>query len=237
MHYNPTLPHQVKHAVAFAYAGVATAPSPEGEADIHIVSGPYFALDRWRNHPHVIWLDRAFYGDPEYISLGWLNTDGTRAFASGTEPRHKPDCLPWKTREDSALVLADFKQNVDDLVLSALKRFGCVRVRRHPAENGLKSGEKPEISLASQLALSDVCIGHSSTALFEAVVMGVPVICTDPLNIVSEVSVDSLDSDLYRGDRSDWLRRVSYMQWNHEEFGTALKLLSEIRGDFWEHLN
>jgi len=229
MHFNPKLPHQVRHAEAFRAAGIATTPSPEGEADVHIVSGPYFALPRWRQHPHVIWLDRAFYGDPEYISLGWLNPDGTRTFASGAEPRFKPELKPWRT-EGYALVLADFQQNVDELAKEATARFGEVRVRRHPAESGLKSGEKPAVSLADDLAGAGVCIGHSSTALFEAVVLGVPVICTDPRNVVAEVAVASMDAPLFRGGRFGWLHRVSWMQWNHDEFGEALGRLMRLRG-------
>lgn len=229
MHYNPALAHQVRHAEAFTAAGIETVPSREGEADVHIVSGPYFALDRWREHPHVILLDRAFYGDPEYISLGWLNPDGTRTFARGETPRFKPQLMAWKTREDSALILADYGQEVTELAVNARLRFGAVNIRRHPAEQGLTSGQRPAVSLASQLALHDVCIGHASTALFEAIVRGVPVICTDPRNPVAEVAVNELGAPLYRGDRADWLHRLSWAQWNHDEFGQAVALLMDQR--------
>jgi len=228
MHFNPHLDHQVKHAEAFKAAGIQTTPSPEGEADVHIVSGPYFALERWRDHPRVIWLNRAFYGDPEYVSIGWLEPDGNRTFACGDESREKPELLPWKTRECSALILADFEQNVDQLAFDVRHRFGYARVRRHPAEGGLKSGELPAVSLESQLMLHDVCIGHSSTALFEAVVLGVPVICTDPYNVVAEVSAHGVTDELVRCDRQDWLHRVSWMQWNHDEFGQALEHLMKL---------
>lgn len=226
LHYNPKLPHQVRHAKAFARAGVPGAPSPEGDADVHIVSGPHFALERWRGHSNLILLDRAFYGDPEYVCLGWLNPDGSRTFAYGSEARYRPGMMPWKRREDSALILADFNQKVDEIRLAALQRFGYVRVRRHPAEKRPKFSA--QVSLAADLALSDVCIGCSSTALFEAVVLGVPVICLDPSNPVAEVSAGSIEAPLYRGDREAWLHRISYMQWNHDEFGRAVeKLLAQ----------
>jgi len=232
MHFNPKLAHQVRHAETFKAAGCEITPSPEGEADIHIVSGPYFALPKWKGHRNLIMLDRAFYGDPEYISLCWLNPDGTKTYATGTDERFKPELKPWKVwhpDECSALVLADFEQDVTDIVNVAQERFGRVTVRRHPAESGLKSGEKPEISLDSQLNDACVCIGHSSTALFEAVVMGLPVICTDPNNIVAEVSVRSMEALLVRPDRTAWLHRVSWMQWNHDEFGLALDHLKRLR--------
>jgi hypothetical protein len=230
MHFNPKLPHQVRHAEAFKAAGCEITPSPQGEADVHIVSGPYFALPRWRDHPNVIWLDRAFYGDPEYVQMFWLNPDGSRTYASGTEPRLKPELKPWKTAEESVLVLADFQQNTNhtEHVLQGL--FRAVKVRRHPAEAGIKSGETPDVPLADDLDEADVCIGRSSTALFEAVVLGVPVVCTDPRNIVAEVAAPGLGSALYRGDREEWLHRVSWMQFNHEEFGMALNLLLAQRG-------
>ncbi len=227
LHYNASFPHQVKHAHAFAVAGCFVTDDINKEADTHIVSGPHYALNRWKDHPNTIWLDRAFWGDPECVSIGWLQADRTRKFASGTDSRQKPDLSPWKTREDSVLILADYEQDVNEIVLAAYSRFGCVRVRRHPAEQGLKSGESPDVSLASQLALSDVCIGHSSTALFEAIVMGVPVICTDPKNVVAPVSVQDMDAELYRGDRDEWLHDLSYAQFNHDEFGLALELLQQ----------
>jgi len=233
MHFNPHLAHQVRHAEAFKAAGVEVTPSPQGDADIHIVSGPYFALPTWRDHPNVILIDRAFYGDPEYISLGWLNPDGSRTFATGDAPRYKPELKPWKRWEIGecrCLVLPDYRQDATDMVNLAKDRFDHVTIRRHPAESGIKSGEQPAVSLASEIETHHVAIGHSSTALFEAVVAGLPVICTDPLNVVAEVAQTDMEKVVRRPDRADWLHRVSYMQWNHEEFGLALELLLAQRG-------
>lgn len=234
MHYNPTLPHQVRHAEAFKAAGVEITPSPDGDADVHIVSGPYFALPRWNGHPNLILLDRAFYGDPEYISLCWLNPDGTKTYAEGSEPRYKPELRPWKAPRESslqaALVLADYQQDVLATVCEATHRFGFAGQRRHPAENDAKLKECLPLTLREELEITDVCIGHSSTALFEAVAMGVPVICTDPQNVVRDVSTRSMDEPLFRGDRTDWLHRVSWMQWNHDEFGLAIGHLMRLRG-------
>jgi hypothetical protein len=233
MHYNAKLPHQVRHAEAFKAAGVEITPSPQGEADVHIVSGPYYALPHWKGHKNLIMIDRAFYGDPEYIQMFWLNPDGSKTHATGTEPRFKPLLHPWKKwtpGECRALVVPDYQQDSADLEAICLDRFDHVTVRRHPAESGLKSGEQPEVSLASQLADHHVCIGHSSTALFEAIVAGLPVICTDPLNVVAEVSQTNTEGLLRRPDRADWLHRVSWMQWNHDEFGRAVELLLTLRG-------
>jgi hypothetical protein len=232
-HFNPKLPHQVRHAEAFSKAGFEITGSPDGEADVHIVSGPYFAMPTWAGHPNLIMIDRAFYGDPECVQIFWLNPDGTRTHATGTEPRLKPELKPWKTwilGECRALILPDYMQEERELVAIADQRFDHVTVRRHPAENGLKSGEQPDVSLADQLADHHVCIGHSSTALFEAIVAGLPVICTDPDNVVAEVAQTDTEGLLRRPSRTEWLHRVSYMQWNHDEFGLALNLLFKQRG-------
>ena len=227
MHYNPGLPHQVRHAEAFKAVGVEVTPAPCGDADVHIVSGPHFALARWLNHPNVIFLDRAFYGDPEYVSMGWMNPDGSRTFATGDTPRPKPEPKPWKKwmpGECRALVLPDYQQDATALIELARERYNFVTLRRHPAEL------KPAETLAEQLEAHHVAIGHSSTALFDAVIAGLPVICTDPLNVVAEVSQTNTEGVLRRPDRTDWLHRVSWMQWNHEEFGHARRLLLAQRG-------
>jgi hypothetical protein len=233
MHFNPKLPHQVRHAEAFMAAGVKVTPFPHGDADVHIVSGPYFALPTWRDHPNVIWLDRAFYGDPEYVSIGWLNPDGSRTFATGDAPRFKPELKPWKSwnpNDCRVLILPDYQQDAAELMASVDDVYETITVRRHPAESGLKSGEQPSVSLASELETNDYAIGHSSTALFDAVVAGLPVLCTDPLNVVAEVAQTDMGALLRRPDRTDWLHRVSWMQWNHDEFGQALQLLLAQRG-------
>ena len=212
-HYNPALSHQCRHAQAFRRAGVPVTPNPRAQGDVHIVSGPHYALNEWRKHPRTIWLDRAWWGDPEFVSIGWLNSDGSRTFAKGTEPREHPTCLPWKTREQSALILADYQQDITGLYTEAVQQYGHVTVRRHPAD------EKSSVSLDSALMLHDVCIGHSSTGLFDAIISGVPVICTDPTNVAWQFT------NLHRGSRAKWLHDLSYSQFNHQEFGLALELL------------
>ena len=222
-HYNPGLQHQVDHAHAFADCGFDITPTPDGDADVHVVSGPYFALRQWRAHPHVLVIDRAWWGDPDCISIGWLQPDGTRKFAMcGTEPRPQPSVMPWKTRECSAIILADYKQDIDEIDRLASQRFVHVRIRRHPAE------EQPIHKLHDMLTLSDVCIGHSGSAIFEAIVLGVPTICTDPQNVCAPVCAGNiLDDELWRGNRAAWLHAMSYRQFNLNEIDTAWELLKD----------
>lgn len=217
LHYNPGLPHQCAHAGAFKRAGIEVTPHRDGDADVHIVSGPWYALDRWRDS-ECIWLDRAFWGDPEYVSLGWVRGNG-RVFPTGEHSRPKPECFDWTTRESTALVLADYKQDTAAMVAAAHEFFDFVRVRKHPAENG---GKDP---LRGALMLSDVVIGHSSTALVEAAICGRPVICTDMTNPVMPVASDW--GRIRRPDRTEWLHELSWAQWTLAEIasGEAIEAL------------
>lgn len=219
IHYNPTLKHQHDHALAFELAGFQATAKPTGDADVHVISGPHFAYRHWVGKPRVLMIDRAWWGDPECVSIGWLQPDGSRVYARGKEPRPHPTPQPWKTREQCALVLTDYGQDVSAIVSAAKARFHYVRVRRHPAD------ECQQMPLQSHLALSDVAIGTSGSALFEAVVTGVPSICLDPRNVCAPMCADSLDAELIRPDRAGWLHEMSYRQFRLNEIPQAWELL------------
>lgn len=216
MHYNPGLKHQVRHAAAFKMAGVKITTCRTEPADVHIVSGPHYALDAWRNHDRVLWLDRAFWGDPECITLGWLLPDGGRRFARGDAPRPKPELLPWKERASTALILADHMQDTKPLEKLAAEHFDYVKVRRHPAD------EPRQDSLESAMMLSDVVIGCTSTALVKAVILGRPAICYDLTNPVAPMA--SCFGKIRRPEREGWLHDLSWMQFNHDEIASGFAL-------------
>lgn len=224
IHYNPNLPHQVDHAQAWLSSGFAATPKPTGEAEVHVVSGPWFAESQWRGHPRVLKIDRAYWGDPEYVSIGWLQPDGTRKFAHGSAPRPKPEYEAWRTREWSCLVLAGYDQDVTDIAYEASKRFGFVEVRKHPAN------EPNCVDLASAIRLRDVIICSDGTSGFEAIMQGKPTICLDPKSELMPVCTDSIDGELYRGDRNEWLHEMSYKQFSLAEIadGTAWELLRNL---------
>lgn len=231
IHYNPGLSHQVDHAAAFKACGFAATPKSTGAADIHVVSGPYFAKQNWLHHPRVLEIDRAWWGDPDCISIGWLQADGSRKFATGDTSRDKPDLCEWKQcqwptfGEMRCLVLADYGQDVSGIVAKASKRFNTVNVRQHPADH------KSIINLKEDIGWHDVVIGSSGSAMFEAIQMGIPTICLDPDNDCAPVCSDSIDADLFRGDRELWLHEMSYKQFSLAEIadGTAWRLLKDIQ--------
>lgn len=224
-HYNTGLAHQCEHARAFIKGcrEVIVTDLPTGEADIHIISGPHFAYEQWKDHPRVLMIDRAWWDDPNSVSIGWLQPDGSRKFASGLHQRPHPVPEPWKVRECSCLVMADYGQNVSEVEHLAKMRFTSVKTRLHPAD----STERHVTTLQTKLRLHDVAIGHAGTSVFDAVMQGVPTICTDPLNECMPVCAPSTSSVLYRGSRTKWLREMSYKQFTLAEIkdGTAWELL------------
>ena len=167
----------------------------------------------------VLMIDRAWWGDPDCVSIGWLQPDGTRKFASGEARRDKPEMYDWKPtwsipslKEIRCIVLADYGQDVTETVRQASKRFPSVQVRLHPAD----CKEPRPLTLEDDVKWADVIVGHSSSALFEAIRYGTPVICTDPNNPVMPVSA-AMHETLYRGDRTRWLHQMSYKQFSLSE--------------------
>lgn len=224
IHYNCKLSHQIDHAEAFKACGFDTTPSPYVEAPgVHVISGPHFAYDQWKDSTPLM-IDRAWWGDPNSVSIFWLMPDGTRKYACGDVPRETPEMEPWRSGESNALILADYNQDTKAIEVFARRRFCSVTTRRHPAE------QKSDEPLHDALMQTDVVIGHSSTSLFDAIRLGVPTICTDTLNECAPVCSSWVHGELYRGDRQAWLHSMSYKQFSLAEIadGTAWELLKCI---------
>lgn len=192
-------------------------------ADVHVVQGPHYCFDYWRQRSadhRVLWLNRCFYGHDRFdLSIGWLRPDGSRDFRIGSDAVGKgilPQLRQRKHAGRAAVVFADYGRSPDDDIAAARKTYDAVFFRPHPRE----PRQAPVLTLSGPLdgvwALADVAIGHSTTALVQAEIEGLRVVCSDPLHVVH-----------HDGDRERWLNRLSWCQWNHEEIK---------RGDFWSHL-
>jgi len=187
--------------------------------DIHIVSGPWYALDEWRGKPNVLWLDRTFYGDAhDVISLGWLNADGSRDFRNSDKIEGKgalPELKPTKIRKGTAIVFGDYGRDMEAECKLARKFERCY-FKPHPQDSQPKSPFNTlRCPLHIALELADVAIGHASTVLVDAEIAGLHVMSTDSRHVV------------HNSDRELWLKRLSWAQWSLEELSN---------GDFWEHL-
>lgn len=235
IHFNPRLQHQVDHAMAFQKAGFGITSDPNDVADIHVISGNWYAYSQWRDHPRCLMIDRAFWGDSEgYVSIGWLQPDGSRKFATGTEPRPHPEHRGWKQGWDvspssalSCLILADYNQDIDPIVEEARKHYVQVEVRHHPQDQ--RRGKFDRIPLEIQVGWYDCAICTGGTAGFEAIMAGVPTICLDPTSPLMPVCTSEIGGKLYRGDTSDWLHDLSYAQWRIDEIPQAWELLKDLQ--------
>lgn len=138
MHINPALAHQRAHAAAFA-AGfrrhamtVEITDDPSQPADIHICSGPHWALSRWRVHPRVILLDRAWWGDDVgNVSLRWL-VRGVSQYVAGDESRWQRSgvkLMPLRTADDKRILLGEYNGVYQK---TFVRLHGITAFRPHP---------------------------------------------------------------------------------------------------------
>jgi hypothetical protein len=203
-----SLPHQQEHGQwlqrGFKRHGLNAVVTKDKFliADVHVISGPHFAKDVWKNHPRVLWLDRAYYhqvksgkwASEDWVSLGWMRSDGGRTFKSGGK-RQPPPIKAGRTGNRS-IFLADYSGRIDK----------ADTIRLHPAR---KANQEP---LLDALHRHDIAIGYKTSALVTAALEGLRVICKDPRNIMWE---------------SNWHELLPYADWNYEEIqsGEAIEHL------------
>ena len=223
IHRNAALNHQIKHAEQFAagfkrHGQACVITSDRGMAgDIHVVLGPHYALEQWRNHPRCVWLDRAFWSDPECVSVGW-SAGVTRKFPAGAGWRNHPELQPWKSGRD-CIVLADYGDDGASMAALVRPHVERVEIRRHPAEGGAGA-------LSDALRGFQIAIGGKTTALVEAAISGLSIVCKDARNPVTPVASNTI-RDLSQPDRAEWLRALSWANWSGSEIAS---------GDLWECL-
>lgn len=107
----------------------------------------------------------------DYVSLGWLRSDGGRDFKKGVG-RLPPERKPTKEGNRS-IFLADYD--------GPIERADTVRL--HPARAGSQ-----HLSLLDDLRRHDIAIGYTTTALVKAALEGLRVVCKDNRNIMAETN-------------------------------------------------
>ena len=208
IHTNRSLEHQVRVANSIndgfkrlGYKSQITENTSD-DSDIHVVIGPHYAKQQNLNNRTLL-LDRAFWGDPDYISLGWMQPDGGRVFAVNCpDDRPKPDLMPMK-KGTRTLLLLDY---------GSVQTIEANEVRRHPSD------AKPVEALREALSRNDIAVGGMTTALVDAAIHGLYTVALDPNSPIKGIE--------YYG-REQWLNNLSYMNWNDTELrsGEALKHL------------
>lgn len=203
-------------------------PDKHAEADVHVVQGPHYCFDYWRERAdthRVLWLNRTYYGHPRFmISLGWLRPDGGRDFRNRSAVDGKGLPPKIKARKEEcrrAAVFSDWGRDPIADIERALAKYDEVQFRPHPEERDISVSvpvmAKPRWGLDAVFAWADVAVGHSTTALVDARINGLHVDCSDPHNPVVD---DPDDDDL-------WINRLSWANWSMDEL---------VRGDFIPHL-
>lgn len=207
-HCNPTQAHQIEHGQwlksGFKKHGLdlLVTHNIQQEADIHIISGPHYAKDTWIQHPKVILIDRAYYRQgrsgqwesEDCVSIGWMRRDGGRLFSvgAGRKPPERQD----RKSETGTIFLADYDGPMES----------ADTVRLHPARKNYTE------SLPDALSRHARAVGYSTSALVQAGLQGLEIVCKDKRNIMSE---------------SDWLDLLPYADWHHSEIES---------GELWQHL-
>jgi len=196
IHCNRSLSHQVELAECLHEGmGGEISYSPFTQADLHIVLGPWFALQQWRTG-NTLYIDRAYWGDPDCVSIHWLK-NGEKVRTTDNPYRLHPAVKPWK-RGGKAIVLGDY--GADSRAIA--QQYGA-DIRMHPAQ-----GEKRP--LCDVLGHYQIAIGSRTTALVDAAIAGLKVITNDIHSPVWPISGQ-------RCDREQWLNDLAWHNWSKNE--------------------
>jgi len=196
VHTNTALAHQVRNSLAlvagFRANGIAAVMTDaNAEADIHVVQGPHYCLEKWR-YANTLYIDRAYWGDPDSLSIHWL-LNGEKLFTACDIPRATPELQPYRYSEKS-IFLCDYNRQpkgVHDAV------------RYHPANGQVGK-------LADDLEGFGVAAGRRTTALVDAAIMGLKVVTFDPHSPVWPISGR-------REGREKWINNLAWHNWSLDE--------------------
>lgn len=200
IHCNPNLAHQVELADCLSHGlkkhdiNATISGNPNAPADLHVVMGPWFALKQWR-HSNTLYIDRAFWGDPECVTIHWLK-GGEKVYLSDMPRRDHPELMPMKTGH-RRIYLCD---------------YGCAplgeydTVRWHPAER------KGQCTLDQSLKGHQIAIGRRTTALVTAAIQGLKTETTDPHSPVWA---------LRETPREQWINDIAWHNWSKSDIANG----------------
>lgn len=197
IHTNPSIHWQVKYSKALISGlesqGITARISHKqtDKADLTIVLGPHWCAE---HHSDCLYLDRAFWGDPEAVSIHWVVNHQKVYDWTPREGRTYPEPKPMKSG-DRTLVLCDYRK---DYQVNGTKR-------KHPTES--RSNEPLNVALSAH----DQAYGGRSTALVDAAINGLKVTTLEKNTPVDPISGQD------NPDRERWLKALSWHNWTFEE--------------------
>jgi hypothetical protein len=231
IHFEPSVAWQAKRAEYFA-AGLkalgidySLTSSRERVADRAILFGTTF----WRNiEQDGDWMlvDRASYGDPEYVQLVW-NGHGRRGDHKVPEKRERrpaPEIQPWRAGERTVLcgqteTYSPHYASLDEWY----SKVDATHFRGHPA------GDNPTgLPRASNWDDVGLAVTLNSSIAVDAVINGVLTVTMDEGAMAWDVTAHNPNQPQYR-DRRPWLEWLSWTQWSWDEIreGEPIKHLFE----------
>ena len=224
VHINPNIENQVVYGTALADGfmqhgeRVNLTSDVRAHGDVHCIIGPWYAFREYRNHPGVLYLDRACWDHPAYTCINWL-AGGEKVWSWGLcgTARNHPQLKPRKTEGRRAIVLCDYNEPSYQYENRLRPHFSHITIRKHPAQMGTCGHQPP--SLVEQLADHQFAIGKRTSALVTAAIEGLNVFCVDPYSPVYPVAcpVPSLSV----ASRAAWLRDLSWHHWTPDEIAAG----------------
>ena len=203
IHANRSMQHQVKFALAIQSGLAKQGLAPfitdvDGEADIHVCIGPHYALRQHVKKPRVLYIDRAYWGDPESVSIHWL-IDGEKHRSRHDEKRAHPELAEYKSGDRVIYLLAHGEKSAP-----IPDPFGAgMTIRHHPANR------RTSESLDAALERHEWAVGGRTTALVSAAISGLRVDTLDVGSPVYEIRGG--------GDRVPWINNMAWHNWSLEE--------------------
>ena len=218
-------------------------------SDLAVIWGP--------KHPRIIreqsargldylMMERGFVGDRLWwISAGFNGLNGCADFQNADvsgdrwSRLHSSLLEPWRKNGVGALLLGNAP--VDDADIAAwtvrtaqelLRRGHRVRLRLHPDGEKIRCPAEVVLSRSSNDLYTDLegvefAVAHSTTAVVQVALAGVPLVCMDKGALAWEIAAHALDEPIVRPDRTRWAHRLAYCQWTPAEVAS---------GEAWAHL-
>jgi len=190
----------------------------------------------------VIIIEKGYINRDKYYSIGFDNINGHADFRNKniTSP-DRADLLnvelkPWKKHTGKYILLigqvpwdasvqdTDHQQWLDDTVADLQTMFNFpILFREHPlAKDAIKPPEGVNLSthsLEHDLVDAFAVVTFNSTTAVESIIAGVPTLVADKGSVAWEIGnleIALLD-DPFCADRTSWLNKLAYAQWNVEE--------------------
>ena len=208
----------------------------------------------WQTNHTFYYADNCYYGDKKFFRIT-KNAVQNTVFAQRPNDRLAANPIrlqPWRRSGSDIVILPPTesfghlfqKQQWLEQTIAELKQYTNrpIRVRYKPGETkiGWKNGymindgviNRPNISaksLAEDLANAWAIVAFQSSAVWEAIAMGIPAF-VDPVNAASvfgNTDLKQIETPVY-ADREPYFRHINYCQFTLDEIanGTAWRILN-----------